>query len=286
MGSWPAPAKINLALHITGRRDDGYHLLDSLVVFAPDAADRITVEAADKLSLTVTGPMATGVPTDDTNLVVRAARRLALLRNVACGGAITLEKNLPHGAGIGGGSSDAAAAIRALADLWGVAPLTPLEALPLGADVPVCLSAPTPKRMQGVGEILSDTPPLPPLWVVLVNPGRAVPTKTIFAELAEEEELFPAMDPIPANLDADAFALWLLEQRNDLTQAALPHAPEIAQVLAALWATEGYVDAEMSGSGSTCWALYETQEGADAAAQSLRDTFPDYWIAVSAVGTA
>ncbi|WP_273524913.1 4-(cytidine 5'-diphospho)-2-C-methyl-D-erythritol kinase, partial [Rhodosalinus sediminis] len=164
-----APAKVNLALHVTGRRADGYHTLDSLVVFA-DAADVVRVRPAETPSLRVTGPRAEGVPTDASNLVMRAAAAMGVAA------AIELEKHLPAAGGIGGGSSDAAATLRALAAMTGRAP--PADLAALGADVPVCM-APGPARMRGIGEVVEPLAALPALDAVLVNPGVAVPTPQV-----------------------------------------------------------------------------------------------------------
>ncbi|MDH3263802.1 MAG: 4-(cytidine 5'-diphospho)-2-C-methyl-D-erythritol kinase, partial [Paracoccaceae bacterium] len=184
-----APAKINLALHVTGQRPDGYHLLDSLVVFAP-VGDRLTAAPADALSLSVTGPFAEGVAPDETNLVLKAARALGPGR----GAAITLEKKLPVASGIGGGSADAAAALRALARLWEL-PLPGLKAvLALGADVPVCLAS-RPSRMRGIGEIVEPLPLPVPVNIVLANPGHAVSTPQVFALLSEQRN--PPLPEIP-----------------------------------------------------------------------------------------
>src|SRR6056297_985337 len=170
-----APAKINLTLHVTGRRADGYHELDSLVVFA-DIGDKIRVKPSDTTILTVDGPMAAGVPVDESNLVVRAAGLMGVAAD------IHLEKHLPNAAGLGGGSSDAAATLKALHDLTGQ-PLPDITALTgLGADVPVCVQ-PNTARMRGVGEEVTPVPGLPALHAVLINPGLPVMTQLVFANL-------------------------------------------------------------------------------------------------------
>lgn len=262
-----APAKINLTLHVTGRRDDGYHLLDSLVVFAQDVGDRAFVEAADELTLSVTGPHAEGVPTDGENLVLRAAERLRELRGVASGARIVLEKHLPHGAGIGGGSADAAAAIRALAEIWGVSTLTTAEAIPLGADVPVCLAGPGPQMMRGIGERVEAFGGLPDVSVVLVNPGVPLPTQSVFKAL--EAAGNPAMSAM-----SDSAFNWLVAQRNDLEAPAMRVAPVIGDVLSAL-RSAGARLARMSGSGATCFGVFDEPA---AAVKALRDAHPDWWI--------
>lgn len=266
-----APAKINLTLHVTGRRDDGYHLLDSLVAFA-DIGDHITIEPAGMTDLIVTGPMARGVPVDDSNLVLRAA---ALAKAPPL--AITLEKHLPAAAGIGGGSSDAAAVLRAIADLTGTP--VPEDALRLGADVPVCLRA-VATRMSGIGETLTSVPPLPELWAVLANPRVAVPTPKVFVAL--RQRINPAMPAtIPAFADARSLVKWLKTQRNDLEAAAISLSPVIADVLGALQTLPGSLMARMSGSGATCFALFDTEEAAQDAAELLAMTRSDWWSAAA-----
>ncbi len=267
-----APAKVNLALHVTGRREDGYHLLDSLVVFA-DVGDRLTAMADAALSLHVTGPRAAGVPTDAGNLVLRAAALLGAGR----GARIVLEKHLPAAAGIGGGSSDAAAALRVLARLWGLPLPDATAVLALGADVPVCLSA-RPARMRGIGEALGPLPPLPPLWLVLVNPGVPVPTGPVFAALARRDNA-PLPPTLPRLGDAGMLAAWLRTCRNDLEPPACALVPAVGQVLSALAVQRGCLLARMSGSGATCFGLFATASGAAAAAAALRAAAPGWWVA-------
>lgn len=265
-----APAKVNLALHVTGRRADGYHLLDSLVVFA-DLGDRIRVEAAERLSLSVTGPRAAGVPADATNLVWRAAEALGPGR----GARITLEKHLPAAAGIGGGSSDAAAALRALATLWDVALPRAADVLALGADVPVCLDA-RAARMGGIGERLDPVPALPEAGLVLVNPGTGVSTPAVFKALAQRNNP-PLPDPGPW-ADAAALAAWLRQTRNDLEAPARALVPEIGAVLGAISTAPGCLLARMSGSGATCFGLFADRASAARAAQAIGGQNPGWWV--------
>lgn len=277
-----APAKINLTLHVTGRRDDGYHLLDSLVVFA-DVGDRLRAEAAEGLSLRVTGPRAAGVPEGADNLVLRAARALLPAQGDTPGrgpgAAITLEKHLPTAAGIGGGTSDAAAALRALAALWQL-PLPGTEAqMALGADLPVCLAA-RASRMRGLGERLDPAPPLPPFWLVLANPGVQVATPAVFKSLASPQNA-PMPEGLPVCPDAPALAEWLARQRNDLEAPARALCPEIGQVLRALSALPGCLLARMSGSGATCFGLFADKHDAGRAAKALGMYQPDWWIAAA-----
>lgn len=271
-----APAKINLTLHVTGRRADGYHLLDSLVTFA-GAGDRLLLEPAGELSLAVTGPEGAGLAGAD-NLVLRAARAFGMGQ----GARITLDKQLPVASGIGGGSADAAAALRGLARLWDVPLPGPAAVLALGADVPVCLHGRT-CRMAGVGEAISPAPPLPPVWAVLANPRVPVATPAVFAALARRDNP-PMPAELPSCADAPALACWLATQRNDLEAAALTAAPAIAQVLATLAALPGALLARMSGSGATCFALFATEPEATAAATLLARTHPGWWIAPTPLG--
>ncbi|MDJ0826361.1 MAG: 4-(cytidine 5'-diphospho)-2-C-methyl-D-erythritol kinase [Rhodobacter sp.] len=268
-----APAKINLTLHVTGRRDDGYHLLDSLVVFA-DVGDRVLVRPASDTSLTVTGPRAAGVPADASNLVLRAADWLGTPP-----AAITLDKHLPAAAGLGGGSSDAAATLRALAACFGRDLLDPAATAALGADVPVCLRA-RPCRMTGIGERLADVPDLPPLHFTLVNPGVAVSTAEVFTKLASAQNR-PMPTDLPNWPTTEDLAAWLPHQTNDLEHPARQIAPAIGVALARLDRTEGCLLARMSGSGATCFGLYATRTEAEAAATVLSTLHPDWWIAAA-----
>lgn len=266
-----ARAKINLALHVTGRRPDGYHLLDSLVVFA-DVGDTISVRPSNRLSLEVTGPRAAGVPSDSSNLVLRAAALLGERH-----AAITLEKHLPAASGIGGGSADAAATLRALARLAGVALPAPEATLALGADVPVCLAS-RPVRMDGIGENLSPVPDLPPLPAVLVNPGVEVSTPAVFAALKHRNNT--AMAAVPEGLQTPAdLAHWLETQRNDLEPPAMELSPRIGVVLEALRRQPECLMARMSGSGATCFALFPDATTARAAAARLDAAHPGWWTA-------
>lgn len=277
-----APAKVNLALHVVGRRADGYHVLDSMVVFAA-IGDQLALRpmarpAADgaPVRLVVTAPetvLAQLGPADD-NLVLRAARHLAARagRPVAPVG-VYLDKRLPIAAGLGGGSADAAATLHLLNDYWGLA--LPPESLAeiglaLGADVPMCLAG-RPLRSGGIGEVLTPLPPLPAVALLLVNPSVAVPTPAIFRGLARRDNP-PLPDFPPGWRDAAALFAWLKLTRNDLTEPAVAEAPVIADVLAALAATEpGHHG--MSGSGATCFALYDTSAAAARAAATL----PSAW---------
>jgi len=277
-----APAKVNLTLHVTGRRDDGYHLLQSLVVFA-GVGDTVTVAPSDTLSLTVDGPFAAGVPTDETNLVMRAAR----LMSPDATAAIRLTKNLPHGGGIGGGSSDAAATLRALSRLLEVPIPSPLETLKIGADLPVCMHAPNPMMMSGIGEVLHLAPDLHGGHLVLVNPRVAVPTGKVFAMLREEYGLLehPVLDlnELEQAEHLQDVADWLCGQSNELTKCAREFAPQIGTILETFRADETCLDTDMSGSGSTCWGLFGSAEEAKTAAAKFSAAYPNWWVSAAPI---
>jgi 4-diphosphocytidyl-2-C-methyl-D-erythritol kinase len=339
-----APAKVNLALHVTGRRADGYHLLESLVVFTR-FGDRVTVEAAAEDRFSVDGPFAADVPTDDGNLVVQARdalRRLVEGRHSTAppsvlpdisptrgeigsfasaaspapstsdesraavvisplvgemsgrteGGAkergisrsgpvsIHLQKNLPVASGIGGGSSDAAAVLKALDRLWDL-DLTPAELAhvgrELGADVPMCLTA-KPLLARGIGDEISTVDEVPAHGLVLVNPGCAVATPQVFAALGRRDN--EKLPPLPKVFDFHGLRNWLETTRNDLETPARSIEPAIGRALAALnRAGAGF--ARMSGSGATCFGLFETGNVAKRAAVALRARHPDWFIAAT-----
>ncbi len=281
VGPWRlthAPAKINLGLRITGRRDDGYHLLDSLVVFA-DVGDHVAIrETAEAPAFALRGPFAqalAGAAASD-NLVVAAA---AAFRQTFGGPEvdIVLWKRLPVASGIGGGSADAAASLRLLADVRDIPLRHPklLElAFRLGADTPMCLMGRT-VRVGGVGERLAPAPALPPLPAVLVNAGAPVATPAVF-----RARTGPFSDPgslAAAYADVDAVAQALRRFGNDLTAPALTLAPSIRPVLIALQASAGVAFAGMSGSGGTCFALYADMPAARAAARDVRARNPQWW---------
>lgn len=268
-----APAKVNLSLHVTGQRAGGYHLLDSMVVFT-QAGDLL--EGAPETGLVVTGLEGACLTAGPENLVSRAALLMGVSEP-----ALRLVKNLPVAAGIGGGSSDAAAALRLLAAVTG-RPLPPMaEILALGADVPACLAG-APCRMQGIGEVLTPLPPLPPFWLVLVNPRVAVSTPQVFRSLNNRNNA-----PMPADLphwpDVYALADWLRGQRNDLEAPARALAPVISQVLRALAENPDCALARMSGSGATCFGIFPTEQAASTAAQIVQERHPDWWVVATGI---
>jgi len=287
-----APAKINLYLHVVGRRADGYHLLDSLVAFA-DIGDRVTAASADRLSLTVGGPEAGALAgLGDDNLVLRAARLLAAeaglksSRAAPYQAALHLDKVLLEASGIGGGSSDAAATLRALDRLWHH-PLDPdalaALALKLGADTPACLAA-RPIWVGGIGERIEPAQGLPPAGIVLANPRRRLPTADVFAARRGAFTAGGRFAPMPR--DAAGLAAMLASCRNDLTEAALTIVPEIAPVLDRLACLPGALIARMSGSGATCFALFADRAAARAAGAVLACAEPSWWSAAGALMTA
>ena len=265
-----APAKVNLFLHVTGRRANGFHELDSVAVFA-GVGDVIRAEPADELALRVEGPFAAGLTGDAGNLVLQAARALARAAGLNAGASIVLEKRLPVASGLGGGSADAAATLRLLSRLWKAA-VPPAElagvAAELGADVPVCLLG-EPSRMSGAGELLGVAPVLPRFGIVLVNPGVAVSTAAVFTARDagfSEAAVLPAHWP-----DAAAMAESLAALSNDLELPALIMCPAIGDVLAWLRQQDGCLLARMSGSGATCFGLFADADAAAAVAGTVRE---------------
>jgi len=277
-----APAKVNLYLHITGRRADGYHLVDSLVAFA-DIGDRVIAEPADGFSLAVNGPEASGLASaGNDNLVLRAARLLAAHLRIAGGAKLRLEKHLPVAAGIGGGSSDAAATLRVLQRLWRVvvddAKLQAL-AVGLGADVPACMGG-RAVWVGGIGEWIEPAAALPNAGILLANPRRQLPTASVFGARHGRYGKPGRFAPMPA--DASGLAQILTHRRNDLTEAAIGLIPEIGIVLARLSALPGALLARMSGSGATCFALFADRRAAESARNAITAAEPGWWSAAGA----
>jgi len=278
----PAPAKVNLTLRVVGRRADGYHDIESLVVFA-DVGDALTFAPARALTLAVRGPTAAAAGDTADNLVLKAARALAERVDGLKLGRFALSKRLPVAAGLGGGSADAAAALRLMARANRLAPDDPrlmAAARATGADVPVCLD-PRPRFMRGTGDILSDPLDLPRLDAVLVNPGVAVATKDVFAalRLGSVGKAGGSPPSWPAGAQArPALLAVLTDDRNDLEAPAIAVAPVIADMLAELRRLPGCRLARMSGSGATCFALFDTRRAASAGAQKLRGGHPAWWV--------
>lgn len=276
-GRWHAraPAKINLALHVTGRRPDGYHLLDTLAVFTA-FGDRITLEPASEDSFTIRGPMAGPLDSDAPNLVT-AARDL--LRGLHGFGpvAIHLEKNMPVSSGIGGGSSDAAATLRALNAAFGLgldtAALAALS-LPLGADLPMCVHG-VALRAHGIGDVVEPLGGFPALAMVLANPGDQVSTPAVFRALTARDN--PPLPSPPAGSSPKDMAQWLAHTRNDMQDAAASLCPAIGDTLTAL-AAERPLLARMSGSGATCFALFASLAEAQHAAERIASAHPAWFV--------
>jgi 4-diphosphocytidyl-2-C-methyl-D-erythritol kinase len=287
-----APAKVNLTLHVLGRRADGYHEIESLVAFA-GVGDALSFTPGRALALIVGGPTAAAAGDTADNLVLKAARALAERVEGLQLGRFALSKRLPVAAGLGGGSADAAAALRMLARSSRLAPddPRPLQAAQAtGADVPVCLD-PRPRLMRGIGDILSEPLDLPKLATVLVNPGVAVPTREVFAALR-----LPAGSVAPAapsrsatslsaiSLGASNLADAIANGRNDLEGPAIELQPVIADVLAALRKLPGCRLSRMSGSGATCFGLFDSTAAATAAARTLRIGYPAWWVRATVLG--
>ncbi len=270
-----APAKVNLCLHVTGQRADGYHLLDSIVGFA-DVGDVLEMSFDRQAGLTVAGPESAslaGSLSGADNIITRCLDAFG-----GQGVRVNLTKNLPVAAGIGGGSSDAAAAWRGICALMGRGALAQDQAklLALGADVPMCALA-APARIQGIGEVITPLPGLAPLHAVLVNPRLGVATPSVFKALENRNNAPLAV--LPQRLDhAETLIQFLMSQRNDLQAPAQTLAPVVGDVLAALVQT-GAAGARMSGSGATCFGLYPSATAAAKAADKLRQGSPDWWVA-------
>lgn len=277
-----ARAKINLFLHVGERRDDGFHPLQSLAVF-PDFGDRLNAEPADDFSLSVEGPFAAGLEGDD-NLVLRAGRALAERAGRAPQAKVTLTKNLPLASGIGGGSADAAAALKLLSNLWQLKldeKILREIGAELGSDIPVCVRS-QPAFMEGRGEILTPLASLPRLPLLLVNPGVAISTKDIFAALTARRGVTMKLSSSGFSDLADLLRFLELSN-NDLEAPAKTEAPVISEVLAALARTPGALFTRMSGSGATCFALMPDDSGAARAAALLKQKYPNWWVQPASV---
>ena len=304
-----APAKINLTLHVTGQRSDGYHLLDSLVVFA-DVGDWLTFDGISTITdrpmparITVSGSESAGVPTDQSNLIAQALA--AVINDVAP--EVRLEKSLPSSSGIGGGSADAAATLRAITSAWStkqssdpapnwqqalaspvtlsrtpayLSPYIQNVAKTLGADVPMCLDC-RPSRVAGIGDVINPVG-LPKLHAVLVNPRVPVSTPVVFKELINKNNA-PMLE-LPNHRDAPDLINWLKSQRNDLQEPAISIAPEIDEVLSILGSDENCHLARMSGSGATCFGLYSDAESAAQAANTIKNSRKNWWVQATVFG--
>ncbi len=273
-----APAKINLALHITGRRADSYHLLSSIVVFSENVGDHVEVRDAEALSLKIDGPFAAAlIGNEEDNLVLRAARRLKEHAEVTRGAHISLHKNLPVASGIGGGSADAAAAVKLLNTLWkcGVSDQELAELmLPLGADIPVCLYGKS-ALVEGIGERITPLPTLPVLHMVLINSLISISTAEMFRAF---NDLNPAYSlPITLRGEGEEVVPQLLGLRNDLEKPAQSW-ESIVHVLEILDCDSLCGLRRMSGSGATCFGIYDSSADARQSAKRLATSHPDWWV--------
>jgi 4-diphosphocytidyl-2-C-methyl-D-erythritol kinase len=277
-----APAKINLTLRVLGRRADGYHDLESLVAFA-DVADVLRLQGDGEDRLEITGPFASKSGPAADNLVLKALGALRGRIDGLKAGRFLLEKNLPVAAGIGGGSADAAAALRLLARSNNIALTDPrlmAAARSVGADVPVCLDRHT-RIMRGIGDVLSEPIDLPRLPAVLANPGVALPTREVFGNFAGQKG-GRALAEVPAAFEA--LIELLAQHENDLTEAAVACAPAIGEVLDGLRASPGNKLVRMSGSGPTCFALFSSSDEATTAAKRLKSEQENWWICATTIG--
>jgi 4-diphosphocytidyl-2-C-methyl-D-erythritol kinase len=280
-----APAKINLFLHAGDKRPDGFHDLESLVVFA-DAGDVLEFAPADELSLSLAGPFASDLQAESGNLVLRAARALAAPAKSSAGATITLTKNLPVASGIGGGSADAAATLRGLAKLWKLNILAiDLRAIAeeLGSDVPVCIECRS-AWMEGRGERVTPAQHVPGMAMVLVNPGAAVPTAEVFRALKSRRGT-GTVDHKARMAKPDELIGFLKTSGNDLEAPARALAPVIGEVLNELSRMPGIELWRMSGSGATCFGLFEEQGAAQMAAIALSHSHPKWWVQATRIAS-
>lgn len=274
--TWNAPAKLNLYLHVTERLSEGYHTLDSLVIFT-EVGDSLTLRKSDTLSLKIDGPFAkTLVGHENDNLVLKAARLLAEAANIPALAEISLNKRLPVAAGLGGGSTDAAAALKALMTLWDINPKTidlAAIAISLGADVPVCIAA-QPSFMGGIGERISPCPVLPHFGLLLINPGIALSTADVFSAFSQPFSPEAAFTAAPSGVTE--LVNILAQRRNDLTADVISLCPPVGDILTTLESITSCRLARMSGSGATCFGLFDTFSAAQRAAATLAHR--DWWI--------
>lgn len=290
MQAFLAPAKLNLTLKVGPPGHNGRHDLDSLVCFTKGLGDIIAIEPAAGLSLEVTGPFATDLASEADNLVLRAARLLAASAGITPDASLILTKNLPVASGIGGGSADAAAALHGLNALWGlgltVEELMTLSA-PLGADVPVCVLG-QPAHMTGTGETVSPTGPVAALGLVLINPGLACPTGPVYRrydDMGHAQEL--RLSQVPDVSTPDQLLAYLADMPNDLETPAISLVREIGDALALLAASPGVRLARMSGSGATCFGIYDDGEAARTARDHILRELgtSSYWVEADEIQT-
>jgi 4-diphosphocytidyl-2-C-methyl-D-erythritol kinase len=283
--SEPAPAKVSLCLHVIDQLDNGHHALEGLTVFT-QLCDYVSAKQAKRDQLEITGPFADALKGERGNIILSAlnAFRVRWPSSIPDGLEITLEKILPVAAGIGGGSADAAATLRLANHIAGdIADANELAqlALELGGDVPMCLFSRT-MLVQGIGEQMRIVQPFPKLHLVLANPGIAVPSAKIFRALKSKKN--PMLTPLPQEIShSAALAMWLQDSRNDLQPPAIEIVPQIAEMIDEMAKTSGCILSRMSGSGATIFGLFAAERQAILAAQHMRQTFPNYWVAQSKI---
>ena len=269
-----ASAKVNLCLQIVGQKSNGFHLLDSIVGFT-EFGDHLSFKKSDELELTAKGAFSDQIPVDKSNLILKAAELLRTINNIKAGAHITLTKNLPPSAGLGGGSSDAAATIRGLSRLWDTDLPEIDDLMTLGSDLPVCIKQKT-QHMKGFGEVLEEINAFPNLPILLVNPLKKVSTQTVFRMLKNKKN--PPLSKYEKLFQAKKdWINWLLLQRNDLMEPAVKVEPVISEVLRLISKQISVEKVSMSGSGATCFGIFENKHDCDLAMQRVRLERPDWW---------
>ena len=269
-----ASAKVNLCLQIVGQKSNGFHLLDSIVGFT-EFGDHLSFKKSDEIELTLKGAFSDQIPVDKSNLIFKAAELLRTINNIKTGAHITLTKNLPPSAGLGGGSSDAAAAIRGLSRLWGTDLPDISDLMKIGSDLPVCINQKT-QHMKGFGEVLEEINTFPNLPILLVNPLKKVSTQTVFRMLKNKKN--PPLSKYEKLFQAKKdWINWLLLQRNDLIEPAVTAEPVISEVLRLISKQISVEKVSMSGSGATCFGIFENKHDCDLAMKRVRLERPDWW---------
>ena len=269
-----ASAKVNLCLQIVGQKSNGFHLLDSIVGFT-EFGDHLSLKKSDELELTMKGAFSDQIPVDKSNLILKAAELLRAINNIKTGAHITLTKNLPPSAGLGGGSSDAAAAIRGLSRLWGTDLPEIDDLMKIGSDLPVCINQKT-QHMKGFGEVLEEINTFPNLPILLVNPLKKVSTHTVFRMLQNKKN--PPLSKYEMLFQAKKYWInWLLLQRNDLMEPAVKVEPVISEVLRLISKQISVEKVSMSGAGATCFGIFENKHDCDLAMKRVRLERPDWW---------
>ena len=269
-----ASAKVNLCLQVVGQKSNGFHLLDSIVGFT-EFGDHLSFKKSDELELTAKGAFSDQIPLDKSNLILKAAELLRKINNIKTGAHITLTKNLPPSAGLGGGSSDAAATIRGLSRLWGTDLPEIDDLMKIGSDLPVCINQKT-QHMKGFGEVLEEINTFPNLPILLVNPLKKVSTQTVFRMLKNKKN--PPLSKYEKLFQAKKdWINWLLLQRNDLMEPAVKVEPVISEVLRLISKQISVEKVSMSGSGATCFGIFENKHDCDLAMKRVRLERPDWW---------